>query len=404
MTVQMLGNLALAAANREQQHAEILAAIEGLMPALAEAYAAKEEMLDLPEELVQTLDDIGVFRLQMPERVGGLCASAETLTEIGIRVSRANPIAGWLIIVMNSATWVASLCPERTQRVIFADGVPRMCASTNGSGTIKRQDDGTYLVNGAWHYGSGSHYSAWATFPCVGDDGVVYNVAAPMSDVRIVPTWKVAGMRGTGSDTLAAENLVVGPDQFCSMEELWGGVASPERQASAELTDRWQLWPLMRAKLLGVMVGAAQGLLDRVIAAKDKPILYTGHAHRADSSMYQASVGRSASKIEAAYMIVMDSMRELDNAAMQARRMGPDELARLRGLIGVVIEMLQPVVDDLMNQLGSSALADANVAQRYWRDFGSGIRHALYHGDSHYEITGRQMLGVEPNLVPPEML
>lgn len=404
MTVQMLGNLALAAANREQQHADILAAVERLMPALAEAYAAKEEMLDLPEELVQALDDIGVFRLQAPERVGGLCASAETLTEIGIRVSRANPIAGWLIIVMNSATWVASLCPPRMQQLIFADGVPRMCASTNGSGTIKQQDDGTYLVNGAWHYGSGSHNSAWTTFPCVGDDGVIYNVAAPMSDVKIVPTWKVAGMRGTGSDTLAAENVVVGPDQFCSMDELWGGVASPERQASAELSDRWQLWPLMRAKLLGVMVGAAQGLLDRVIAVKDKPILYTGHAHRADSSMFQASVGRSASKIEVARMIIMDSMREIDNAAMQARRMSQPELARLRGLIGVVIEILQPVVDDLMNQLGSSALADANVAQRYWRDFGSGIRHAIYHGDSHYEITGRQILGVEPNLVPPEMI
>lgn len=403
MTAQMLGNLALALANREQQHATVIAAVEKLLPALAEAYAGPEEMLDLPDDLVGALDELGAFRLQVPERVGGLCASAETLTEVGIMIARANPIAGWLVIVMNSATWVASLSPERMQKAIFADGVPRMCASTNGSGTITRREDGSHVVNGAWHYGSGSHYSSWTTFPCVGDDGVAYNVAVPMADVRIEPTWKVAGMRGTGSDTLVAENVVVGPDQFCSMDELWGGAASPQRQASAELCDRWQLWPLMRAKLLGVMVGTAHGLLDRVIAAKDKAIMYTSHARRADSSMFQASVGRSASRIGAAHMLIMDSIREIDNAAVEGRAMSYAECARLRGLIGVVIDLLMPTVDDLMNQLGSSALADANVAQRYWRDFGSGIRHAIFHGDSHYEITGRQILGVEPNLVPPEM-
>lgn len=403
MTAQMLGNLALATANREQQHAQVIAAIEEILPPLAAAYAGPEEILDLPEHLIDALDDLGAFRLQVPERVGGLCATAETLTEAAIMISRANPIAGWLVIVMNSATWVASLSPERVQKIIFAHGVPRMCASTNGSGTLTKRNDGSYVVNGTWHYASGSHYSSWTSFPCVGEGGVIYNVAVPMADVRIEPTWKVAGMRGTGSDTLVAEDILVGPDQFCSMTELWGGAQSPERQASAELCDRWQLWPLMRAKLLGVLVGTAQGLLDRAVAAKDKAIMYTSHARRADSSMFQASVGRSASKIEAARMLIMDSIRDIDNAAAAGRTMSYAECARLRGLNAVVIDLLMPTVDDLMNQLGSSALADANVAQRYWRDFGSGIRHAIFHGDSHYEITGRQILGVEPNLVPLEM-
>lgn len=404
MTAQMLGNLALAAADREQLHNEVLTGVEKLLPDLAAAYAGKEEMIDMPPALIDALDRIGAFRLQTPKRVGGLCASAETLTEAAIRVSRANPIAGWQIIVMNSASWVASLSPDRVQKVVFAGGVPRMCASTNGSGTIRQQADGSHVVNGAWHYASGSHYSAWATFPCVGEDDVVYNVAVPMDQLRIDYTWQVAGMRGTGSDTLVADNVTVGPEQVCSMVELWGGAASPERQASAELCDRWQLWPLMRAKLLGVCVGAAQGLLDTVIAAKDKPILYTSHARRADSSMFQAAVGRAAAKIEAARMLIMDSMREIDNAAAQGRTMSHAECARLRGFIGLVVDLLQPTVDDLMNQLGSSAFADKHVAQRYWRDFGSGVRHAVFHGDSSYEIAGRQMLGVEPNLVPLEMI
>jgi alkylation response protein AidB-like acyl-CoA dehydrogenase len=404
MTAQMLGNLALAAADREALHNEVMAGVDKLLPDLTAAYAGKEEMIDMPNALIAALDGIGAFRLQTPERVGGLCASSETLTEAAIRVSRANPIAGWQIIVMNSASWVASLSPERVQKVVFKGGVPRMCASTNGSGTIRAREDGSHVVSGAWHYASGSHYSAWATFPCLGEDGVVYNVAVPMSELRIDPTWQVAGMQGTGSDTLVAEDVVVGPDQVCSMAELWGGRASPERQDSLELCDRWQLWPLMRAKLLGVCVGAAQGLLDVVINAKDKPVLYTSHARRADSSMFQASVGRAAAKIEAARMLIMDSMRQIDNAAVDGRAMSAEECGRLRGMIGLVVDLLQPTVDDLMNQLGSSAFVNTHVAQRYWRDFGTGIRHAVFHGDSSYEIAGRQLLGVEPNLVPQDMI
>lgn len=403
MTVQMFGNHAMAAANREQQHARLLAGVEGLLPELAAAYSGKEEMLDLPPSLVDALDRLGAFRLLPPERVGGLCASAETMTTLGIMISRANPIAGWLVTVMNSAAWVASMAPERMQKTIFANGVPRMCASTNGAGTISRQADGTHVVNGQWHYGSGSHYSAWACCPCVGDDGVVYNVAMPMSGLTIKPTWQVAGMKGTGSDTLVAENLAVTADQFCSMEELWGGAHSPERQAIAELSDQWQLWPIMRAKLLGVMVGTAHGLLDRVVAAKDKAIMYTSFEHRADSSMFQAGVGEAAARIEATRVLIMDSIRQIDNAAAEGRGMTYAECAQLRGLIGVVADMLKPTVDKLMDLLGSSAFADANVAQRYWRDFGSGVRHAVFHSDSHYEILGRQILGVEPNLVPVEM-
>ena len=73
-------------------------------------------------------------------------------------------------------------------------------------------------------------------------------------------------------------------------------------------------------------------------------------------------------------------------------------------LRGLVVDLLQPTVDDLMNQLGSSAFVNTHVAQRYWRDFGTGVRHAVFHGDSSYEIAGRQILGVEPNLVPAEMI
>lgn len=381
----------------------LIAATERLLPALAAAYAAKEEMRDVPSELIEALDRAGAFRLLVPERLGGFCTTAETMTRIGIAVSRANPIAGWLVTVMNSAAWVASMTPNRMQRTIFGQGVPRMCASTNGAGTISKLADGSYAVNGSWHYCSGSHHAHWVCCPCVGDDGAVYNVAMPISGIRIANTWLVAGMRATGSDTVVAEKLRVSEEQFCTMDELWGGAHSPERQEIGELSDRWSLWPLMRAKLLGVLVGTAQGLLDRVIATKDKAILYTSFERRRDSSVFQAAVGECSSRIEAARTIVMESIREIDAAALSKNSLDYAACARLRGQIAVVLDLLKPAVDKLMDLLGSSAFADVNVAQRYWRDFAAGARHAVFHSDSHYEITGRQILGVEPNLVPTEM-
>lgn len=381
-------------------HDRLMAEAERLKPLLLRNAALHEQRGELTPEVLEALDGLGAFKLLLPKRLGGLCAPAATMTALGAKISQSCPTAGWLVTVMNSAAWVASKAPERMQKAIFAKGPVRVCASTNGAGTLTRRG-ADYVVTGKWSYASGSHHSEWACAPAVGEDGTVYDVAMPMAKLKIENTWRVAGMKGTGSDSLVAENVVVQPEWFCTMDELWGGSG---KSGFVELSDRWMLWPLMRAKLLGVLVGAAEGLFETVVAGKSKAIMYTSYTERSGSPVYQARVGEIAAKIRAMRIVMENSVEAIDRAAMDKRILSYAECAQMRGLVGVAVDTLTEQVDKLMSLAGSSAFAEANAAQRLWRDFSAAARHAVFYSDSHYEVYGRQLLGVEPNLVPVEMV
>jgi alkylation response protein AidB-like acyl-CoA dehydrogenase len=400
MTSTALEREAPYVADDQENYERVLAKIAQLRPLLVSQAPLHEKNGELSREVTQALDEIGAFRLLLPRRLGGLCMPAAMMADLAVEISRACPTAGWLVTVMNSAAWVASKAPEPMQKALFAKGPAKICASTNGAGTLKPAGDG-YVVDGRWAYASGSHQSDWACCPAVGEDGTVYDVALPMSALRIENTWQVAGMQGTGSDTIVAEGVAVRRDWFCTMEELWGGGGGGQAD---ELSDRWSLWPLMRAKLLSVLIGSAEALLETVVAGKAKPIMYTNYAQRQDSPVFQARIGEISAKIRTARILMNHSLERVDEAARQGVVLSYEERAELRGLVAVCVDTLTAQVERLMSLSGSSVYASANTAQRLWRDFSVGARHAVFHSDSHYEVYGLQLLGVDPNIVPLEMV
>ena len=48
-------------------------------------------------------------------------------------------------------------------------------------------------------------------------------ILAPMSDLKIEDTWHVVGMRGTGSNTVIAENIFVPAHRVLTVETLAKG-------------------------------------------------------------------------------------------------------------------------------------------------------------------------------------
>lgn len=79
-------------------------------------------------------------------------------------------------------------------------------------------------------------------------------------------------MRGSGSDTLVAENVFVPEHLACKM----AGIISAEPHTyERESSDYWIPFPLLRAKALGVLVGCVEGLLETVTASTAKPIVFS---------------------------------------------------------------------------------------------------------------------------------
>src|SRR5579871_5604913 len=62
--------------------------------------------------------------------------------------------------------------------------------------------EGGYLVSGRWRSGSGCHEASW-----LGADGApeMRRFSFPAGEWIILDTWRVSGMRGTGSGTTSSK-------------------------------------------------------------------------------------------------------------------------------------------------------------------------------------------------------
>jgi 3-hydroxy-9,10-secoandrosta-1,3,5(10)-triene-9,17-dione monooxygenase len=117
-------------------------------------------------------------------------------------------------------------------------------------------------------------HSPWALLGFAVEDRTQENLDpvigfAPMSEVEIEDTWFVAGMCGTGSNTLVAKDLFIPDHRILPLASALRG-DYPHRRYSGEPSDRWALAPILPLLLLGPIVGTARALLEAVIDGTTK--------------------------------------------------------------------------------------------------------------------------------------
>lgn len=374
---------------------------KAMRPLLERSAAEHERRGELLAEVVDALDDAEFFKMSAPRRWGGLCVSATTMLDVTVELAKGCPSTAWVVSIVTNNVWSVSTMSRAMQELVFRDGVPRICGPQAGMGKIERRGD-RFSVSGAWAYGSASHHSSWSFMPALSPEGAKCFVAVPMTQLSIRPTWDVAGMKGTGSDTVVADNVVIGPAQITDVA-LNGSPHTP-RGFEREPTDFWLLFPLLRCKAMSVVLGCAEGLLETVLSSADRAVPYSSYEHRKDSTVWQAGVGEAAAMIGVAGAVIQKQHALVDDAARRGHVLTYAERANLRGEAAVAAKLLIDAVEKLMNLLGSSAYMSQNPAQRYWRDFSFGIRHIVFNTELGYEVYGRQLLGGEPTAVLPDLV
>lgn len=393
----------------EAQDQALIDKAKALRPLLARFAQQHENQGELSPEVVQALDEGGFWKMAVPRRWGGLCTSAYTMARVAAELAKGCPSSAWVIGVMNSGIWLVSLMPDALQEDIFANGVPRVSSVGVPKGKARKVDGG-YLVSGRWGYGSGSHHAQWLHCPIGepdGGEGPGGLFIAPQADMSIVSTWDVAGMKGTGSDTIVAEDLFVPEHRVVLFKNGGMGPERPGAQHTGEVSDYWAMMPLLRAKGLGVLVGTVEALLECALGDNsDRLLVHTKYAHKRDSQVFQEQIGQSAAEIRAAGMLMDNTTRSLDVAALERRATTYDERVANRGDAALSVTLLGRAADRLMDLMGSSGFSTSNPAQRYWRDFSTGSRHAVTLPSVGYEVFGRAQLGfpIEDNITLPDFI
>jgi len=360
----------------------VVRAAQELAPALAARAAELDAARRLPPDLVDELRAAGFFRMFVPRSHGGDEVDLRTGMAVLSTLAAADASVGWTVMIGSESPHLLALLGRDEFDKMYAAGPDVIVAggfNPQGTATV---DGGDYLVNGRWAFGSGVTHADWVFGNCVlvGADGqplpgaaegqpAMRSVLVPAADVRVLDTWHVLGLKGTGSNDIELVNLRVPAtrtfDLFAGLPSVPGpGFVAPLLQFVLHLG--------------AVGVGIAQGALDATVelAAAGKQRLYA-KARLADNQLFQVNLGRADLTLRAARALLAATADEVwsllsapDPAALAA--IGP----RVSATLSWVTDAGLSVVDTCYRAGGGQVARDASPIQRRFRDMHTFSQHA----------------------------
>jgi alkylation response protein AidB-like acyl-CoA dehydrogenase len=379
---------------------ELIRRAVDLQPLLAKNAARTEADRRVPEENIDAIREAGLFKLMIPKRLGGHETTIKTKMEVSAALAEGCGSTAWVTGLTNVCAWLVGTLPDQAQQDVFgADPDARVAGVLAPSPDIEKVDGG-YVVSGRWAWSSGSLHATWALGGVVqlGPDGVpidVGSVIMPMSELTIEDTWFVAGMKGTGSNTVVAENVFVPEHRYASVPAGIAGHYGTEH--TDEALYRSALIPVLALILVGPLLGLGRAALKLAIEkAPKRAVSYTRLATQAESTAFQLKLAEAAMTLDDAILHAHRAADDIDEWAARGENMDYLTRARVRGDTGWTSTKVRDAITMILDAHGASGFADASPMQRIWRDANTAGRHAVVNSLVNQEVYGKALLGIGP--------
>lgn len=377
----------------------LVAAATSLVPALSANAETADATGRLPDDDIAALRKEGLLRLATPRVYGGHETGACAATAITAEVARGCPSASWVLTVYYTAGIALWLFPDQVRhRVWDEDPDATVCGSSAGAPPA-RAVAGGYLLSGRWGWASGVHHASWAILSVVSEAGAARRESGfalvPTSELSVENTWNMAGMRGTGSDTIIADDVFVPAEQV-----VFPASAADAPEGPLSVPKPQGLMGALAAPVLGMGMAIYDRVVERLGAGR--PLVSAGRppARAIDSPAVRANIADAAMLIDSAILQAARTAHAVDRATRTGARLSPLAIARSRMDCGFAARQIRRAVDKLLDVGGAGRFAESDPAQRIWRDLGTATRHPAFLTELDREQYGRLLVPVLPASAP----
>ena len=373
-----------------------LDAARALAPQVRACAATIEAERELPRPLFEALADAGLFHLALPRSLGcpelDLPAYIQVIEELG----RADASTAWVINQGAVFATYAARMPHEVARAIWVD-TPRSVVANSPLATARALAvPGGYRVSGRQGFSTGCRHAAWlAVHSQVVENGqprLLPNgqpearyLFVPVAEGELLDTWRVRGLRGTGTHHFAVNDVFVPAERTVLSE------------TPVPLVETGPLYRIPRTLLFAsgdaaVAVGVAGAALDAFVelAGAKTPRRMPGLLR--EQPTVQADVGHAEAHLRSARAFLTEAVHELWTAAT-AGTLGLEERATLRLATTHAIHLAAQVVDTVYHAAGATAIYESHVLQRYFQDIHVITQH-IQARRAYYELAGQQRLGL----------
>jgi len=356
----------------------------------------------LPPAVLEALHAAGLFRLLLPRSAGGEEVEPAEFVQVIMTLAAADASVAWCVCQGSVCSMAAAYMAPDPVAAIWGDDPTGVLAWGAGSHPVAKAVQGGYRVTGTWGYASGNRHATWLGGHCriEEQDGTLRQGpgGAPLERTLLFPRaqatvdtdWNTLGLRGTGSDGYSVTDLFV-PEDYTVIRD----VAALRQQAGPLF--RCSTTNLYAAGFGALALGIARGAIDALVAvATVKTPQATTRALR-DSPVVQMNVALAEAKLQAASLLLFDSLREAYASVADGAEMTLDHKMRIRMAGTFATHQARDVVSTAFHEAGATAIFDANPFERRLRDVNS-VGQQVQARAAHFETVGGYMLGASPNL------
>ncbi len=373
-----------------------LDAARKLAPLVRSSADETEAERELPKALFEALADAGLFHLALPRTLGCPELDLPTYIQVIEEIGKADASTGWVVNQCAIFATYAARMPRDAARAIWIDTPRSVVANTPAATAQGVVVPGGYRVTGRQGFSTGCQHAAWlAAHATIIENGQprlqdgqpeTRYLFVPAAEAELLDTWRVRGMRGTGTHHFAVR------DVFVPSERTVHSVTAP-------LVETGPLYQIPRTLLFAsgdasIALGMARTCLATFFELAGAKTPRAMEALLRDQPMVQAAVGRAEADLRCSRAFLTETVRDIWTAVTTTGALTLDQRATLRLATTHGIRLAVQIVDTIYNAAGVTAIYDGHLLQRHFQDVHVISQH-LQGRLSHYELVGRHWLGLK---------
>ena len=373
--------------------AELLERATDLVPVLKERADHTEELRRIPDKTVSDLLATGLHRIGVPRKFGGMDISYALALDVAVELGRGCPSTSWCYGLWAAHAWLVGYWPLQSQLEVFGENPDTLLSSSLNVGKAACEPvEGGYRLSGRWEFSSGCDHAGWVMLgaPNIGERNWVL---VPRSDFKIVDTWYVSGLRGSGSKDIVTEDAFIPYHRVLDVNTAGNGDWTGW-ELHGQSRYRAPVGTLLGWDLVGPMIGIAQGMIDEFTARLEGT---SGPGRTADSPAVHTRLAQASAETDAALTVMQKDIREILRKGKAGEPFTLLERARFRRDKAFTVQLCQQAVNRLFDISGGHGIFDSTPLQRFHRD-----AQAVAHRDGLVMDLGGRDYGRVALGLPPE--
>ncbi len=357
-----------------------------------------EREREIAPEVLSALHEVRLFRMLLPRSCGGWEVDPATFMQAVEELAKADASTSWCVAQASGCSMSAAYLAPAVAWEIFGDARAVMAWGPSGSKATALAVEGGYRASGSWSFASGIKHASWLGCHCallepdgsprVTADGrpAERTMLIRKEHAEVTDIWRVVGLKGTGSDRYAIENLFV-PAEHTFLRE-----SAAERRATGPLY-RITTFHLYGIGFAGIALGIARAALNSFIEVAVAKVPMGRTSLLRDNAVVQSQVALAEAKLQSARSFMLQTLHAIWEAVTRGDDLALSQRAALKLAGTYAAHQAKDVVDAVYHAAGATAIFDSNPFERRFRDIHTLIQQ-VQSQFVNFEMVGQVLLGL----------